>query len=186
MVLFGSQAAGALTWGLIAEHSSLIVTFLLAAVSIMAGAATLRFWPLFDTDKLRQDRSVHWPEPSLVIKPEPDAGPILVTTTYAVAPERELQFLQAMRAVRLSRLRTGAIWWELYRDGETAHRFTEAYALLSWEEHLRQHHDRPPHPRSEASMSQAHSLRVNVRLLTQDQLTAEGKAVVAITTTLGG
>jgi quinol monooxygenase YgiN len=108
----------------------------------MAGAATLRLWPLFDSDKLRQDRSVHWPEPSLAIDPDHDAGPIAVTTTYTVAPEREQQFLQAMRAVRLSRLRTGAIWWELYRDGETAHRFIEAYGLLSWEEHLRQHHDR--------------------------------------------
>ena len=142
MVLFGSQAVGALMWGLVAEYGGLALTFLLAAASLMAGAATLRLWPLFDSDKLRQDRSVHWPEPSLAIDPDHDAGPIAVTTTYTVAPEREQQFLQAMRAVRLSRLRTGAIWWELYRDGETAHRFIEAYGLLSWEEHLRQHHDR--------------------------------------------
>jgi len=46
------------------------------------------------------------------------------------------------RAVRLSRLRTGAIWWELYRDGETANRFVEAYTVPSWDEHLRQHHGR--------------------------------------------
>ena len=142
MVLFGSQAVGALMWGLVAEHSNLVVTFLLAAASLVAGAATLRLWPLFDIARLRPDRSVHWPEPNLVIDADPDAGPILVTTTYTIAPEREQQFLQAMRAVRLSRLRTGAMWWELYRDGETAHRFIEAYGLLSWEEHLRQHHDR--------------------------------------------
>ena len=142
MVLFGSQAVGALIWGLIAEYNGLVVTFLLAAASLLAAAVTLRLWPLFDTDKLRQDRSVHWPEPNLVIDADPDAGPILVTTTYSVSPEREQQFLQAMRAVRLSRLRTGAIWWEMYRDGETAHRFIETYGLLSWDEHLRQHHDR--------------------------------------------
>lgn len=47
-----------------------------------------------------------------------------------------------MRALRLSRLRTGAIRWELYRDGATPNRFVEAYTVLSWEEHLRQHHGR--------------------------------------------
>jgi quinol monooxygenase YgiN len=59
-----------------------------------------------------------------------------------VAPDREQRFLEAMRAVRLSRLRTGAVRWELYRDGQTANRFVELYTLLSWDEHLRQHHGR--------------------------------------------
>lgn len=44
--------------------------------------------------------------------------------------------------MRLSRLRTGAIRWELYRAGETAHRFVETYIVPSSEEHLRQHHGR--------------------------------------------
>lgn len=142
MVLFGSQAVGALLWGLVAEYTGLVITFLVAAATLLAGAATIRIWPLFDVGRLDPNPSVQWPEPSLVIEPEPDAGPVVVTTAYTVAPEREQQFLKAMRSVRLSRLRTGAIWWELYRDGETANRFVEAYAVLSWDEHLRQHHVR--------------------------------------------
>jgi quinol monooxygenase YgiN len=97
---------------------------------------------LFDVRKFNRDPSRPWKDPNLVFDPEPDAGPVLVTTTYTVAPEREQQFLEAMRAVRLSRLRTGAVRWELYRDGETANRFVELYTLLSWDEHLRQHHGR--------------------------------------------
>lgn len=142
MVLFGSQAAGSLVWGLVAEQGGLVLTFLLAAGALLAATATIRLWPALDVRNLDRNASVHWPEPQLLIDPEPDAGPVLITSTYSVAPDREKQFLGAMRAVRLSRLRTGAIWWELYRDGETANRFVEAYAVLSWDEHLRQHHGR--------------------------------------------
>jgi hypothetical protein len=47
-----------------------------------------------------------------------------------------------MAQVRLSRLRTGATQWGLFRDGETPHQFIELYVVSSWEEHLRQHADR--------------------------------------------
>ena len=50
--------------------------------------------------------------------------------------------LNAMTAVRRSRLRSGAIGWELYREGETAQRFVETFTVPSWEEHLRQHRGR--------------------------------------------
>jgi len=32
--------------------------------------------------------------------------------------------------------------WALYRDGETPHTLVETFTVASWEEHLRQHHDR--------------------------------------------
>ncbi|HZE76212.1 MAG TPA: MFS transporter, partial [Gemmatimonadales bacterium] len=142
MVLFGSQALGALVWGLVAAYTGLVTTFLLAAATLLAGAATIPLWPLFDVRGLNREPSFHWPEPNLAIDPEPDVGPVLVTTSYTVAPERQTAFLQAMRAVRLSRLSTGAIRWGLYRDGERANRFVETYIVPSWDEHLRQHHGR--------------------------------------------
>jgi hypothetical protein len=142
MVLFGSQAVGALAWGLVAEHSGLMTTFLLAAAVLLAGAATVRFWPLLDVRGLNRDPTIAWPEPNLLIDPEPHVGPVLVTVTYTVAPHLEEPFLNAMPAVRLSRLRTGAVRWELYRDGENPNLFVEAYSVLSWGEHLRQHHGR--------------------------------------------
>jgi predicted MFS family arabinose efflux permease len=142
MVLFGSQAAGALLWGLIAGQGGLVLTFLIAAGALLAGTAAGRIRPLFNVSGLDRDPSVPWAEPELLIDPAPEAGPVLVTVTYTVAAEREQRFLRAMRSVRLSRLRTGAIWWELYRDGERENRLVEAYAVLSWDEHLRQHHGR--------------------------------------------
>jgi quinol monooxygenase YgiN len=66
----------------------------------------------------------------------------MVETAYSIAPDREEAFLEAMIQVRLSRLRTGASRWVLYRDGEKPHSFVETFVVASWEEHLRQHRDR--------------------------------------------
>ena len=142
MVLFGAQAGGAVIWGVIAGPVGLVVTFLIAAAVMVAGIATIRLWPLLDTRGIDRNLAVYWPEPHLVPEPDQEAGPVLVTTTYTIVPENEQPFLHAMSWVRRSRLRTGAVEWGLYRDGETAHRFVEFFVVPSWEEHLRQHNDR--------------------------------------------
>jgi hypothetical protein len=135
-------AVGAVIWGVIAGPAGLVVTFLIAAAVMVAGIATIRLWPLFDTRGMDRSLAVYWPEPHLVLDPDPEAGPVLVTTTYTIAPENEQRFLQAMSMVRKSRLRTGAVEWGLYKDGETKNRFLEIFVVPSWEEHLRQHNER--------------------------------------------
>jgi len=142
MVLFGAQAGGAVIWGVIAGPAGLVVTFLIAAVVMVAGVATIRLWPLLDTRGIDRSQAVYWPEPHLVLNPDPQDGPVLVTSTYTIAPVNEQRFLQAMSRVRKSRLRTGAVEWGLYRDGEVANQFVEFFVVASWEEHLRQHNDR--------------------------------------------
>lgn len=142
IVLFGAQAVGAVLWGVIAGPAGLVVTFLIAAAVMAAGAATIRLWPFFDTSGTDRSLAVYWPEPHLLFEPDAQAGPVLVTMTYTITPENERPFLQAMSWVRRSRLRTGAVEWGLYRDGESAQRFVECFVVLSWEEHLRQHRER--------------------------------------------
>jgi hypothetical protein len=63
----------------------------------------------------------------------------VVKIVYTIAAEKEHAFLEAMARVRLSRLRTGATRWDLYRDGEVAHSFVEIYTMPTWDEHMRQH-----------------------------------------------
>jgi MFS family permease len=140
-VLFGSQAVGATMWGIVADGIGLVPTFLAAAVVMIAGAATARFWPLIDTSGLDRSTVSYWPEPQLVLVPDREA-PTVVQSTYTVAPEDEERFLRAMIRVRRSRLRTGAIRWGLYRDGQKPDVFVELYVVPSWEEHMRQHSDR--------------------------------------------
>ena len=47
-----------------------------------------------------------------------------------------------MAGVRLSRLRTGAVQWGLFLDGEAGNEFVELFVVPSWEEHMRQHGER--------------------------------------------
>jgi MFS family permease len=138
VVFFGGQAIGSLLWGLIAEVIGLVETFAIAAVLTALGAATLKLWPLIETRHLNRDPAV-LPPPDLAIQPDPDAGPVVITTTYAVAAEKEPEFVSAMRAVRRMRMRTGAVQWGLFRHGETLDRLIEIYVVPTWAEHMRQH-----------------------------------------------
>ena len=141
MVLFGGQAAGAAIFGVAADVAGLVPSLLLAALLMAAGAATIWFWPFHDVAHL--DRSqVRWPEPILLLGEELSGGPVLVQLTYTIAADKKPQFLQAMTRLRLSRLRTGANDWALYRDARNPRLFVELFGVPSWEEHVRQHRER--------------------------------------------
>jgi MFS family permease len=142
MVLFGAQGFGALLWGVIAGPVGIVPTFLIAAVVMLAGVATIRVWPLIDTAGMDRSSVQPWAEPSLVLQADPEDGPVVVKNVYTVAPEKEEPFLRAMARVRLSRLRTGATQWGLFRNGETPHQFVELFVVSSWDEHMRQHTER--------------------------------------------
>jgi predicted MFS family arabinose efflux permease len=142
MVLFGAQGLGALAWGLIAAPLGIVPTFLIAAAAMLAGVATMRIWPILDTSGMDRTTVEYWQAPILTIDTDPDNGPVVVNTVYSVDADKEEAFLRAMAAVRLSRLRTGATNWGLFRDGEAPNHFVELYVVPSWEEHLRQHSER--------------------------------------------
>ena len=142
MVFFGAQALGALAWGLIADRIGLVPTLLTAAGATALGAATIRVAPLMPTGHLNRDPATPWPDPRLMVRPEPDTGPILVEVRYTIRPENEAAFLEAMPRLRRSRLRTGAVQWGVFRTGETPDELVEVYVVASWGEHMRQHHGR--------------------------------------------
>jgi MFS family permease len=141
MVLFGAQAVAAALWGVVASWIGTTSTFLVAAGAMLAGGATVRWWPLRDVGHLDREPVV-LPDPQLGLRVPADVGPVLVQIAMEVEPDREPDFLAAMDAVRRSRLRSGATRWRLYRVGEQPSRFVEVYAVPSWGEHLRQHSGR--------------------------------------------
>jgi MFS family permease len=142
IVFMGGQAVGALAWGLIAEYTGLVIAFAAASVLMALGAATIVVLPLHDTLGVDRTPTVYWPEPQLVTEPDPDEGPVLITVTFTVPPDNVARFLGAMGHVRLSRRRTGASRWSLYRDAAEPSRFIETFFVPSWQEHLRQHRER--------------------------------------------
>jgi quinol monooxygenase YgiN len=141
LVFQGGQAVAALVWGALADRADVPAALLCAAAVMLLGAATAAFWPLPDVSGL--DRSTATlPVPLLAAEPAPADGPVLVTLTYAVREENAAEFVAAMAAVERTRRRTGAVRWELYREGENPSRFVETYLVRTWAEHLQQHHRR--------------------------------------------
>jgi quinol monooxygenase YgiN len=139
LTFMGGQAVAAAFWGLVAQHFGIDTALVSAAVLLVAGAATIVWWPIYDTAGLDRRSAVYWPTPALLLEPEPTDGPVLVTVRYAVSEENAMEFVRAMAAVGRSRRRTGAIGWDLYRDGANPETFVEIFTVASWDEHLRQH-----------------------------------------------
>jgi quinol monooxygenase YgiN len=77
-----------------------------------------------------------------MLQPHLDEGPVLITLVYRVSEANVAAFVEAMRDVRGSRLRTGASRWQLFQDGGDPGRFVELYQVPTWAEHLRQHEGR--------------------------------------------
>ncbi|MGW1175389.1 MFS transporter [Kitasatospora sp. NPDC002543] len=141
LVFQGGSAVGSLVWGQVAQHAGVSAAMLLAALSLLGGALSLRRLPLLGG---RNDPTLSeaWPEPRLAVEPAPQDGPVLVTVTYEVRAERAPAFVAAMRKVEASRRRTGAVTWGLYRDAARPERFVETFTVVSWSEHCAQHHER--------------------------------------------
>lgn len=138
-VLFGSQAIGALIWGIVGQAAGLRAAFAAAAGCMALAAAFVPFRPFIDTSRLDRKPAVFWPEPQLTLDPEQAHGSVLVTATYTVSPQNQPTFKEAMETLRESRMRTGAMRWGLYRDADDPSRFVELFIVPTWEEHLMQH-----------------------------------------------
>ncbi|MGW1807091.1 MFS transporter [Streptomyces sp. NPDC002078] len=142
LVFQGGQALAAPVWGALADGLGLTVSLLAGSGLLLAGAVSVRRWPLHDTNAIDPTPSDHWPVPPLVFEPGPADGPVLVSVAYRVAPGNRAAFTHCMDHVARSRRRTGALTWGLYQDGNDPERFIENYLVASWSEHLAQHHSR--------------------------------------------
>jgi MFS family permease len=143
IVTAGATAGAALGWGLLASRVGVVRALLAAAVLLaVAALVTIPVLPLRDISRLDPSSAEVWPDPALVLEPPTMAGPVLVMSTYTVLPPNQEAFLDTMQRVRLTRLRTGATTWHVYRHGELPDRFVEVYTVTSWDEHLRQHRGR--------------------------------------------
>ncbi len=78
----------------------------------------------------------------LMFEPSPNDGPVLVTVRYRVSGENLKGFIEAMSAVRRSRLRTGGHSWRLYRSTKSPQILLERFTVASWAEFERQHTER--------------------------------------------
>jgi len=143
LVFTGSQAIGSYVWGVVATQAGLNIALICSAVLLGAAALSVAALPLRPfTGQLSRDISTAWPSPTVVFEPHPDDGPVLVTVGYRVSAENLDHFVEAMSAVRRSRLRTGGHSWGLYRSAEDPDTVLERFTVPSWAEFERQHTER--------------------------------------------
>lgn len=139
LVVFGTLSLGSPLWGALAEATSLEIALLAAGGGLLASLAMVSRYRLGTIERLDLSPSAHWPEPILATQPAPDEGPVIITTTYQIDPERRDDFLAAMREVKRLRLRNGALRWELMRDPNDPARFVETFVDETWTSHMRLH-----------------------------------------------
>jgi predicted MFS family arabinose efflux permease len=139
LVFFGSLAAGAATWGALAERFGLHVTLYAAAAALLVGLAATPFFPLYGGEGLDLNPSLHWTDPTFVLEPHPERGPVLVTVEYFIDPARAEEFARAMQDVKRILRRDGATRWGLFADTAQPGRYLETFLVESWAEHMRQH-----------------------------------------------
>jgi quinol monooxygenase YgiN len=112
---------------------------LMAGAGLFLGLLAATRYRLAEGARLDLTPSFHWPQPAVTIEPPAEHGPILVTVEYRIDPVHAGDFVQAMREVRLERLRDGALRWELFQDPADPPHYVETFLVESWVEHLRQH-----------------------------------------------
>jgi len=135
MALMGASATGAAVWGQVATLSSVSISVTLAALTgVLSMALVNRLMPGQGViEDLTPANLLQLPQAD-----EPPAqGHVMVMIEYQIDPARATEFRALMRESRSSRLRHGALSWELLQDINEPGRFVEMIEDESWTDHLR-------------------------------------------------
>jgi quinol monooxygenase YgiN len=125
--------------GEIASRYGLLIGHLSAAAGALLAVPLTWRYKLQTGANLDLTPSMHWPEPVLAQPVENDAGPVLVTVQYRIAPKDREVFLDALDKLERERRRDGAYNWGIFEDAAEEGRYLETFLVESWVEHLRQH-----------------------------------------------
>jgi MFS family permease/quinol monooxygenase YgiN len=136
---YGSMAVGSLAWGWVASKFGIASALLAAAAGLAVGPIVTWRYRLHEVAVADLHPAPHWEDPDLAHPIDPQAGPVVITIEYQIAPENAAAFRTAMEPVSVTRYRDGAISWLLSRDTEDPRRWLEVFIVETWEEHLRQH-----------------------------------------------
>ena len=135
MAIMGGSALGAAVWGQVATLSSVQSSLGLAAAS---GAICMLAASVLVVDRsIEEDMSPSSLLKAPVAPAPPEEGQIVVDIEYRIDPARADEFRALMQESRRSRMRQGALGWNLLREVSDPGRFVEQIIDQSWTEHLR-------------------------------------------------
>ena len=135
MAIMGGSALGAALWGQIATVTSVPTALFVAAAS---GSVCMFLAQRFVLDtSLEEDLTPSREFKVPVAEEPPGDGHVVVTIAYVIDPVRADDFKALMQESRRSRLRQGALGWDLLRDMSKPGHYIEQIIDDSWTEHLR-------------------------------------------------
>jgi len=135
MAIMGSTALGAAVWGQVATVTSVHTSLGLAAVT--GTLAMVLVQRLVADRSIEEDLSPSQAFKAPVAPTPPERGHVVVTIEYFIDPARATDFRALMQESRRSRLRQGALSWQLQHDIADPARYVEQIEDESWTEHLR-------------------------------------------------
>lgn len=135
MAIMGSTALGAAVWGQVATVTSVHTSLGLAAVT--GTLAMVMVQRLVADRSIEEDLSPSQAFKAPVAPTPPERGHVVVTIEYCIDPARATDFRALMQESRRSRLRQGALSWQLQHDIADPARYVEQIEDESWTEHLR-------------------------------------------------
>ena len=136
MAIMGASASGAAIWGQVATWSDLSTSLAIAAVTGAISMALANRWrpDTGYTDDLTPQRTFTPP----TTEQTPQLGQVCVMIEYLVDAAKAQEFRNLMHTEsRSSRLRHGALSWELLHDLNDPCKFIEVIVDESWIDHLR-------------------------------------------------
>ena len=139
LVFQGAMTGGSILWGTLASRSSVTGALMIAAGGLALTILLALRWRLPSDAATDLAPSNHWAEPVVAIPLADDRGPVLIEIEYHVAPERQADFVAALRRFQSVRQRDGAIRWDVWEDVAEPGRVVECFIVESWVEHQRQH-----------------------------------------------
>ncbi|AEG92140.1 MFS transporter [Ramlibacter tataouinensis] len=135
MALMGATALGAALWGQLATWTSIHHSLAVSAASGVVLMALVQ-WRVADRGTEEDLTPAHvFQVPQIPVPP--GAGRIQIWIEYRIDPARAADFAALMQESRRSRLRQGALDWQLLHDLSEPGRYVEQITDESWTEHLR-------------------------------------------------
>lgn len=141
MLMFqGSQAVGAIVWGVLADVIGLVPAVSSAALLMLIAAVGVLRRGIFPSEGIA-------PEPADIDQPDAAVSPygdrrVVIETTYVVAESNMFDFKRDLAEVRRSRLRLGALRCTVMQVAEPSGTFLEYCTFRDWADYISQETER--------------------------------------------
>jgi len=138
LVFFGGFAGGSMLWGALAVTVGIPYTLVGVSILLLIGIILTQKYKLPTGDDLDLTPIQQLPSYLVTKGITNEERPVLVVIDRKIDRRQEGKFLEAVRPLKMLRLRDGAIRWNLFRDITDPSHFIESFIVESWIEYLRQ------------------------------------------------